>query len=58
MKQGFEPPHFRAYFGAWDEDLWPKNSSGIQDMKELKLSDISDNLSGNIRFYILDLGIF
>ena len=46
VKQGFEPPHFKAYFGAWDPDVWPKNSSGIQDMKELKLSDISDDISG------------
>ena len=22
VKQGFEPPHFKAYFGAWDPDLW------------------------------------
>ena len=47
VKQGFEPPHFRAYFGAWDVDLWPQNPSiQIQDMKQLKLSDISDEVSG------------
>ena len=40
--------HFKAYFGAWDPDVWPKNSSGIQDMKELKLSDISDDISGKV----------
>ena len=47
VKQGFEPPHFRAYFGAWDVDLWPSNPSiQIQDMKQLKISDISDEISG------------
>ena len=46
VKQGFEPPHFKAYFGAWDPDVWPKNSSEFQDMKELKLADISDDISG------------
>ena len=23
VKQGFEPPHFTGYFGAWDPDIWP-----------------------------------
>jgi hypothetical protein len=23
IKQGFEPPHFTGFFGAWDSDLWP-----------------------------------
>ena len=24
VKQGFEPPHFTGFFGAWDPDLWPE----------------------------------
>ena len=23
VKQGFEPPHFTGFFGAWDHELWP-----------------------------------
>ena len=24
VKQGFEPPNFTGYFGAWDDGLWPE----------------------------------
>ena len=23
VKQGYEPPHFTGFFGAWDTELWP-----------------------------------
>ena len=23
VKQGYEPPHFTGFFGAWDMELWP-----------------------------------
>ena len=23
VKQGYEPPHFTGFFGAWDPTLWP-----------------------------------
>lgn len=27
VKQGFEPPHFTGFFGAWDNTLWPVSAA-------------------------------
>ncbi|CAH1789863.1 unnamed protein product [Owenia fusiformis] len=35
VKQGFEPPTFTGFFGAWDNDLWSNNKTYAELKKEL-----------------------
>ena len=37
VKQGYEPPNFTGFFGAWDPDLWPQLDVVVRTKVKFKI---------------------
>lgn len=58
VKQSYEPPHFKGFFGAWDSDLWHNDDNddnvfGDGAVAVLSTGGISENglVAGKHNFY-------